>query len=77
MTHTLIHTLPPTHLSSHPTLVPHSRTYVRRYMKDSDVYCGAGDVAVGERDVGADDDDVHERRLIAMAMVMIIGFHDV
>ena len=46
-------------------------------MKDSDVYCGAGDVAVGERDVGADDDDVHERRLIAMAMVMIVGFHDV
>ncbi len=46
-------------------------------MKDSDVYCGAGDVAVGERDVGADDDDVYVHRLIAMAMVMIIVFHDV
>ena len=57
--------------------MPHSRTYVRRYMKDSDVYCGAGDVAVGERDVGADDDDVYVHRLIAMAMVMIIVFHDV
>ena len=57
VTHTLIHTLPPTHLSSHPTLVPHSRTYVDTYMKDSNVYCGAGDVAVRERDVGADDDD--------------------
>jgi len=26
-------------------------------MKDSDVYCGAGDVAVVERDVSADDDE--------------------
>ena len=57
VTHTLIHTLPPTHLSSSPTLVPHSRTYVDTYMKDSNVYCGAGDVAVVERDVSADDDE--------------------